>query len=177
MQLPERIETARLVLRRPLVSDAESIFENYAQDPEVTRYLVWRPHASVTETRAFRERADEGWTSGTDLTWALTLPPSESVIGMISLRPHGHHADIGYVLARRWWNQGFMTEAGRAIVQAAFLDPALFRLWALCDVENPGSARVLGKLGMVLEGTLRRRVVHPNISPEPRDSLLYALVR
>jgi RimJ/RimL family protein N-acetyltransferase len=44
-------------------------------------------------------------------------------------------------------------------------------------VENIASARVMEKAGMAREGLLRRYVVHPNISAEPRDAYLYAVVR
>ena len=50
---PETIETPRLLLRKPIPADAEVIFRTYAQDTEVTRYLVWRPHTSVETTKTF----------------------------------------------------------------------------------------------------------------------------
>jgi [ribosomal protein S5]-alanine N-acetyltransferase len=81
------------------------------------------------------------------------------------------------VLARDHWGQGIMPEALQAVVDLFWSDPAVFRIWAICDVENPASARVLEKIGMVREGTLRRFVMHPNISPEPRDAYCYALTR
>ncbi len=47
------IHTARLTLRGPRMDDAGAIFDAYAQDPEVTRYLVWTPHRSVAETETY----------------------------------------------------------------------------------------------------------------------------
>jgi RimJ/RimL family protein N-acetyltransferase len=171
------MRTTRLLLRPPCADDAASIFEGYAQDREVTRYLDWRPHASIAETVAFLIRCAEGWESGRDLTWALTIPPSDRVIGMIGLRPDGHKADFGYVLGREHWGKGLMTEAGGALVRAAFADPELFRLWATCDTANTASARVLEKLGLTREGTLHAWAVRSNIAPVPRDDFVYALVR
>ena len=101
----------------------------------------------------------------------------DQVIGMIGLRPRGSKADIGYVLARPHWGRGLMTEAGRAIVDLAFADPAVYRVWAVCDADNAASARVMEKLGMTLEGTLRRWIVHPNVSDAPRDALCYSRIR
>lgn len=177
MTLPDRIATARLVLRRPRPTDAQSMFEEYAQDAVVTRYLVWRPHASLQDTREFLTRCDEGWHTRRELTWALTLPTEDRVVGMIGIRPQGHKAELGYVLARRLWKQGLVTEAGNAVLRLAFEDASLFRVWAVCDVENPASARVLEKLGMREEGVLRRWIIHPNVSTEPRDVRVYARVR
>ena len=174
---PETIRTDRLVLRRPTGADASAIFDGYAQDPEVVRYLVWRPHRSIDDTRAYLDQCQAGWEAGTDLTWALTLLGDDRLIGMIGLRPRGFKQDIGYVLARAHWGRGLVVEAGRPIIDLSVSDPAVHRVWATCDVDNRASARVLEKLGMSLEGVLRRWIVHPNVSAEPRDSLCYARVR
>jgi RimJ/RimL family protein N-acetyltransferase len=165
---PETIRTDRLVLRRPVEADATSIFDGYAQDPEVVRYLMWRPHASLEDTRAYLGFVQGGWDAATEYTWAITRRGDDRLIGMIAARPRGFKCDLGYVLAPAHWGQGITAEAGRAVV---------YRVWAVCDVENRASARVMEKLGMQLEGVLRRWVVHPNISSEPRDSLCYARVR
>jgi RimJ/RimL family protein N-acetyltransferase len=58
---PERIDTARLVLRRPVAGDAEAIFARYAADADVTRYLSFPRHVSVEETRAFLALSDVEW--------------------------------------------------------------------------------------------------------------------
>ncbi len=102
---------------------------------------------------------------------------AERVLGMASLFPADHHAELGYVLARRHWGQGYMPEAARAVIDWALAQPGLVRVWAVTDVENRASARVLEKIGMQQEGVLRRFGLHPNVSPEPRDCLLFARVR
>ena len=95
-------------------------------------------------------------------------------MGMVALRPDGHKADMGYVLGRVHWGQGLMVDAARVVVDAAFLDPALLRVWAVSDVDNRASARVLEKLGVVREGLIRSWLLHPNVSPVPRDVLVFA---
>ena len=177
MSWPESLRTDRLVLRRPVDADAIAIFDGYAQDPEVVRYLMWRPHASIEQTRAYLGIVQHGWDSATELTWAITRRGEDRLIGMIAARPRGFKCDLGYVLARAYWGQGVVAEAGRAVVDLALADPGVYRVWAVCDVDNRASVRVMEKLGMQREGVLRRWVVHPNISPEPRDSLCYARVR
>lgn len=177
MEWPEIIRTGRLVLRRPVDADAAAIFDGYAQDPEIVRYLVWRPHTSIAQTHEYLAVCHAGWDAGNDLTWALTLHGDDRLIGMIGIRPRGYKNDLGYVLARAYWGRGLMAEAGRAIVELAFTDPAVYRVWAVCDADNHASARVLEKIGMTREGVLRRWMIHPNIGPEPRDSLCYSRVR
>jgi RimJ/RimL family protein N-acetyltransferase len=70
-----------------------------------------------------------------------------------------------------------MPEAARAVVDVSLSDPTVRRVWAVCDVDNKASARVMEKIGMSFEAVLRRWVIHPNVSPDPRDSLCYSLVR
>jgi lincosamide nucleotidyltransferase A/C/D/E len=81
------------------------------------------------------------------------------------------------VLARPTLGKGYMTEVAQTLVQTAFHDVPVARVSAVCDVENGASARVLEKSGMVREGRLRRYIVHPNVSDEPRDANLYARTR
>ncbi len=174
---PPVLVTPRLRLRPADAGDAPAIFEGYAQDPEVTRYLVWRPHRSIEETHAYLARCAEGWASETEYTWALVPREGGPLLGMIACRPNGHRADLGYVLARAHWGRGYMTEAVRAVVAWALGRPECHRVWAVCDVENGASARVMEKAGLEREGILRRWLIHPNRAAEPRDCLVYARVR
>ena len=70
-----------------------------------------------------------------------------------------------------------MTEALFEVVRWALQQERVFRIGAVCDVENLGSARVMEKAGLVREGVLRRWMMHPNVSDEPRDCFSYARVR
>jgi RimJ/RimL family protein N-acetyltransferase len=98
-------------------------------------------------------------------------------IGMIGCRVRDYAADIGYVLSRKYWSLGYVTEAATAITDWAASLETVYRVWAVCDVENKASTRVLEKIGMQREGILRRYIVHPNISPEPRDCFVYSKAR
>jgi ribosomal-protein-alanine N-acetyltransferase len=84
---------------------------------------------------------------------------------------------FGYVLDRSFWGRGLMPEALRFAVDWALAQPEVFRAYAFCDVDNPSSARVMEKAGMIREGVLRRWHVCPNIGPDPRDCILCAKVR
>jgi RimJ/RimL family protein N-acetyltransferase len=96
---------------------------------------------------------------------------------LIEIRVQETAVDLGYALARRWWRQGLMSEALTAVVQWALGQPDIYRVWATCDVDNVPSVRVLERVGMVREGVLRRWLVHPNVSDEPRDCLCYSIVK
>jgi RimJ/RimL family protein N-acetyltransferase len=96
---------------------------------------------------------------------------------MIESRVKGFSMDIGYVLARAYWGRGYVPEAARSVVDWGLSQDGIFRVWALCDVDNLASARVLEKIGMSREGTLRRWMLHPNLSDEPRDAYCFSVVK
>ena len=70
-----------------------------------------------------------------------------------------------------------MTEALRAAARWAMGEPDIWRIGAVCDVENCASARVMEKAGLEREGILHRWIIHPNVGSEPRDCFSYAMVR
>ncbi len=177
MKPPERFETQRLVLRKPRTDDAPILFTAYMQDPEVTRYLTWRPHKNVEETFQIVEQMLKHWEAGDVYPYAITLKDSDTIIGMIAMHPDGFRLGIGYVLARPHWGKGYAPEAAGTIIAWALQQPSIYRVYATTDVENLASRRVLEKVGMQCEGILRKYIIHPNISHVPRDSYMYAVVK
>ncbi|MBL8201040.1 MAG: GNAT family N-acetyltransferase [Chromatiales bacterium] len=175
--LPEQIDTRRLRLRRPEPADAEVIYAAYAQDPLVCRYLAWSSHESVAVTHGFIAECLAGWAAGTPLPYVIADPRTNAAIGMIEARIRSTTIDIGYVLARSRWGGGLMPEAIEALAGASLTCPAIFRVQAICDVENHASIRALEKSGFTREGRLERYGIHPNVSPEPRAVFMYARVR
>ena len=172
---PERIETARLVLRRPVASDAYDIFARYASDPEVTRFLGWPIHQSLADTRAFLRYSDAEWMRWPAGPYMVLARGDKSLLGATGLAfETPYRAATGYVLARDAWGQGYATEALRAMVDAArTVGPR--RLYALCHTEHRASRRVLEKCGFLCEGVLRRHSEFPNVTPgDPHDVFSFA---
>jgi [ribosomal protein S5]-alanine N-acetyltransferase len=172
---PDGFQTRRLRLRPIGLGDARPIFDRYAQDPEVSRYLTWRPHTAVSQTEAY-VRACLAATA--QRTYVLVGRTDDAVVGAFDLRRSGPaRLGYGYVLARACWGRGLMTEALAEVVDWALRQPAIWRIGDVCDVENLASARVMEKAGLEREGMLRRWGVHPNLGEEPRDCFSYAKVR
>ena len=164
-------------MRPPRLQDAEPIFSGWASDPTVTRFLTWRPHQHVQDTREFLQQARAAWASTDRRIWLITHFEDDLPIGTIDLRLSALRAEVGYALAEPAWGQGIMTEVVQTLAQMVLHEANVARLSAVCDVENLASARVLEKSGMLLEGRLRRHTVHPNVSDQPRDVYLYARTR
>ena len=175
--LPDRFETPRLILRPIAPDDASAIFTGYAQDPEVVRFLFWYPHHSISDTEAYIARCIAA-PRDRERTYAVLGRVDGTLLGAFALRrPEPYRLDCGYVPARPFWGRGLMTEVLTAAAQWAMRQDGIWRIGAVCDVENRASARVKEKAGLQREGILRRWIIHPNVSSEPRDCFSYATVR
>ncbi|MBI4520729.1 MAG: GNAT family N-acetyltransferase [Gemmatimonadetes bacterium] len=175
MKAPEQVETARLVLRRPRAADASDIFDRYARDPVVTRYLSWPTHVSLEETRAFLAFSEGAWARWPAGAYLICAREDGAILGSTGLSFETRlRAATGYVLARDAWGRGYATEALAALVGIARA-VGLRRLEALCHVDHQSSWRVLEKCGFEREGRLRRHSVFPNLDePGPCDVWCYA---
>ena len=158
-------------------ADAHALFTSCATDPAVSRYMTWRPHRNIGETEQFLARCEDVWEKRLAFPWSLWLKADGSFAGTLEARMNPHSVDIGYALAPRLWRRGLMSEAVASLVAWAMEQPSIYRVWAVCDVENIASARLLESVGMQLEGRLRRWLIHPNMSDSPRDCWCYAIVK
>jgi [ribosomal protein S5]-alanine N-acetyltransferase len=171
---PIEVQTRRLLLRPPRIQDAAAIFARYASAPEVTRFLAWRRHQSIEETRAFARFSEGQWHRygcGPYLIWSLD---GETLLGSTGLSfETAVRAVTGYVLAQDAWGRGYATEALRAMIDVA--RRAGFReLDAACHTANLASAHVLEKCGFASIGTLPEQDF-PNLSPPRAPALHYRL--
>jgi ribosomal-protein-alanine N-acetyltransferase len=174
---PSIFTTESLRLRPPEPDDAQALFEAYGSDPDATRWLTWQPKNSSNEMREFLGRAKELQASGREFFWVIEEKTTQKAIGMISFEMSEAGPELGYVLSKAFWGRGYMAEAAGVLVRWLLEQPSIYRVWAVCDVENAASVRVLEKIGMEKEGILRRWVVHPNVSGEPRDVYVYSIVK
>lgn len=172
----ERLDTARLVLRRPLAADADGIFQAYASDADATRYLSWPRHHALDQTRAFIDFSDDEWDKWPVGPLLVEERATGRVIGGTGLAfETPWRASTGYVLAREAWGRGYASEALAAMVGLAGRT-GVVRLYALCHVEHQASRRVLERGGFTCEGLLRRHMVFPNLGAAPCDTWSYARI-
>jgi len=160
-----RIETARLVLMRPGLTDAEAIFERYASDPDVTRYLAWPRHRSVDDTRLFLDFSDAEWARGPAGPFLIWSREDARLLGGTGLAfDTPELASTGYVLAKDAWGRGYATEALTAMVNLA-RDLGAADLSAICHPDHAVSIRVLEKCRFAFESLRTRHAEFPNLSP------------
>lgn len=169
------LETNRLFLREFQESDLQPIQE-FSSDPEVVRYMSWGPNTEK-DTQEFLQRAfkQQQKQPRTDYGLAIVLKAENRLIGSggICVNPDHKEAELGYCFNRRFWGQGYATEAARAFTAFGFEELGLHRIYATCDPANVASARVMEKIGMQREGHLRE---HLWMKGRWRDSYLYAIL-
>lgn len=153
------IETERLILRKFDYEDAEYMYYNWASDDEVTKFITWPTHNSIEISKTVISRVVKDYESNNKYEWAIELKENNEVVGDISaprVFDNTETVEIGYVLGRRFWNKGIVTEALSAIVKFFFEEVEVNRIEAKHDINNPSSGVVMKKCGMQFEGILRQ---------------------
>jgi [ribosomal protein S5]-alanine N-acetyltransferase len=163
MKLPERIETPRLVLRRPLAGDAEAVFSGWASDAIATRFMSWPRHQSVADSQAFLDFSDGEWDAWPAGPYVIELGSTGDLIGSCGFAfPKRELAEVGYIIARGAWGRGYATESLVAQIDAAAL-LAPVTLEAAVHPDNGASLRVLEKCGFASDGAPPMAADFPNL--------------
>ncbi len=144
------IETNRLILRKYRLDDAEMMFKNWASDPEVTKFLTWEPHNNVEVTRQIISMWVEEDNKGTAHRFVIVPKDIKEPIGAIDVVSYIEGQPVvGYCLSRKYWNQGYMTEAFAAFIKYLF-NLGYNKIHIAAHIDNIGSNRVIQKCGFTL---------------------------
>lgn len=153
------LTSERLVLRRFVHEDAVSMYQNWANDDEVTRYLTWPSHENLAVSEQLLKLWVERYQLTTTYSWAICLKTDISQpIGSIALGKLDkglESMEVGYALGQAWWRKGYTSEAFACIIQFAFKEIGINRLVGHHVLDNPNSGLVMKKCGMQYEGKIR----------------------
>ncbi|GAB6108176.1 GNAT family N-acetyltransferase [Fusibacter bizertensis] len=152
------ITTERLTLRPFRLSDAEDMYNNWASDPEVARFLTWPAHEHVEITKEILSIWCGQYEYDNVYNWAIELNAEKQAIGGISVVAKSENdlsCEIGYCISRKLWGKGIVTEAFKAVIEYLFLEVGMNRIVAKHDTKNPASGRVMQKSGLIFEGISR----------------------
>ncbi len=166
----------RLTLRQFTVDDAQAMYDTWASDADVTKYLFWDVHPNVDATRILLGVWVEQYKMDGCYNWAIEY--RGALIGNISVvttSVRDEYAEIGYCVGRAYWGQGIMTEALARVLRFLFEEVGLHRIYLKHDEQNGASGRVMVKNGMVYEGTLRKQ--HRRRDGTWADLPLYGILR
>ncbi len=155
------LETERLILRRFEPADAHDMYNNWACDDDVNRYMT---STSLTDP-AQAEKAVKSWSERYNkdefYNWNITFKSDLSVksagfICVVSCDNDASKVELGYCIGKKWWGSGYMTEAVNTVTSYMIKEIGANRVEIQYDTDNPASGRVAQKCGMQYEGTLRQ---------------------
>jgi ribosomal-protein-alanine N-acetyltransferase len=153
------LETERLILRQFKIEDADAMFQNWASDPEVTRFLTWPTHTSVDVSKAVIYDWKKLYENPNHYSWAIVLKELGEPIGSIAAVKQDSETDmvhIGYCIGKAWWRKGYTSEALCRLVRFFFEDVGVNRIESRHDPRNTNSGKVMLKAGMKFEGITRQ---------------------
>lgn len=153
----KRLETERLILRRFTMEDAQTMFDNWANDPQVVKYLTWPCHGSVELTKNLLKSWIAAYEKDHYYQWAIEFEgQAVGSISVIKCDDKAELVEIGYCIGSAWWHKGIMTEALHAVMKFFFEEVGANHVTACHDSQNPHSGAVMKKCGMRHEGALRQ---------------------
>jgi len=170
------LDTERLILRRFSIEDAEAMFRNWASDDEVTKFLTWQTHLDISVSQTVINSWLELYQKLDHYSWAIVLKEIEEPIGSIAAvekRDDIKMVHIGYCIGRKWWHQGYTSEALMELIRFFFEEIRVNRIESRHDPRNPNSGKVMIKCGLQYEGTLRNSDVS---NQGVCDAVRYALL-
>ncbi|REE84406.1 ribosomal-protein-alanine N-acetyltransferase [Paenibacillus taihuensis] len=170
------LESSRLILRRITLDDAEDIFD-YAVDAQVSKYTSWEQHRAIEDTHSFIHFTMQKYENNQPSDWGIIEKKTNKLIGAcgwVYINENHGRAEIGYVLSRKYWNQGYMSEVVNQILGFGFGELDLNRIEARCFAENTASERVMQKTGMQYEGLLREQMI---VKGRKVDIKMYSILK
>lgn len=152
------IETKRLKLRVISNSDVPDIFNNWANDPEVAKYLTWNAHEDISVTYTVMDYWIEEYKKEKCYRYGIERKEDKELIGMIDVVGY-HHGNpvIGYCSGRKFWNNGYMTEALQCVIKELIAD-GYREIVIEAAKDNIGSNRVILKSGFEFVGSREEKL-------------------
>lgn len=145
-------ETKRLLLRRFTEQDGEDLYE-YLSDEDVVKF---EPYETYTLEQAKQEAINR---SQNDCFYGVCLKENNKLIGNVYIAKEDFDTwEVGYVFNSSYQGNGYATEATRKLIDIAFREWGARRVIAMCNPLNTHSWKLLERLGMRREGTLRQNI-------------------
>lgn len=156
------LASKRLILRPFEYGDAESIYETWGQDKDVTKYVTWWEHTCLDDCRAYVAKVIQSYVEDANrMEWLVCLKETGEPIGAIcvfyneSLKKWG----FGNNYAKKYWHQGYASEALDAVLEYMFMEYGVDCVFGEHFADNPNSGKVMQHCGMkyISEKTVTRK--------------------
>lgn len=160
--------SARLYFRKFVIEDAPAIYKNWTSDEDVPKFLTWNTHKNLEETKSVLEKRIEEYKNPNSYRFGICLKENNNLIGAIDIcRWSDTTPEIGYVLSKKYWNSGYMSESLNAFLNY-MISQGYKRININADILNIGSNIVIAKNGFkfkeqegkILESKNRRCILN-----------------
>ncbi|MBF4691982.1 GNAT family N-acetyltransferase [Fusibacter ferrireducens] len=171
------LETNRIILRRFTMEDADAMFNNWASDEEISRYMRWPFHRQVAETKQIINSWLELYKRENFYLWGIVLKETNTLVGSINLFAVNEFdacGDVGYCIGRAFWGKGIASHALQAVIEYAFNTIGFNRIESYHAIQNPASGKVMSNVGMQFEGSAKQKY-RSNQGYE--DCNMYAIIK
>lgn len=158
-----QLQTKRLILRLLTVQDAPQMFNHWANNPKVTKYLSWKPYQTIKDIENNLHEYQQNYVDPDYFFWGIEEKSTQQLIGTISASiadKVSKTAEVGYCIGQGWWNKGYTSEALEKVIAYLFEKNGFERVEGFYDTKNPASGKVMQKAGMSYEGTFYQRLVN-----------------
>ena len=172
--LDRKLESERLILRKITQADANDMYE-YSSKPDVSKYLSWNPHSDISQARDYIDSVIEEYSADKSYCWAIELREIIKFIGIVRIFDvslSNKRGEISYILNPEFQGKGLMIEAIATVIDFCFNKLKFNRIQARCTKDNLSSERIMQKLGMKYEGTLKDYWINKGVTA---DAKLYAV--
>ncbi len=162
---------------RPLLEEDVPLLTRWLFDPEVLPWLqLSEDPAELSTERAVRERYERMQADPFTETWRIDTEEGRPVgqIELVEIHPVQRRAEMHLLLGEKdLWGRGYGARAVMRLMEHAFGDLGLRRVFAMADGDNVRVIRLLERCGFVREGLLRR---HRLRHGEPTDMAVMGLL-
>jgi ribosomal-protein-alanine N-acetyltransferase len=145
------LATKNLILRQFITEDAKDMYMNWASDNEVSKFLTWPAHSDISVSQEVIDSWIEQYQKLNYYNWVIVLKETGEAIGSIAAVKQDDNirmVTVGYCIGRRWWHQGYTSEALSCLVKFFFEEVGVNRIEAQHDINNPNSGKVMQKAGL-----------------------------
>ena len=143
------------------MNDVTEMFNNWASDPQVTKYLTWSAHNNKAITKKRLLIHEKNYQAKKILDWGIVVKDTNTLIDTITVVEANEDKcsmEIGYVIGQNWWRKGYTSEVLGKVIEHLFTNyPWLIRIEATHDIQNPNYGKVMQKCGLQFEGILRQK--------------------
>ena len=172
------LETDRLILRKFRMNDVVAMFNNYGSDPNVTKYLNWKTHEILEDSKEsiklFMSKYDDNL-----FHWAVLIKDSNELIGDIAVNcidNRNNNCEVGYQFGSKYWGKGYATETLKAVLDYLLNDCEFYLVECSHTSSNITSGMVMKKAGMIKDAILSNRRYN-KYTNKYEDLIVYSKVK